>query len=100
MTPKQRDGCVYTAEDVSFFPPHGEENMQSRLSRKCFFKLYVLHMALGGGAERVACLAHCQLTAQLDIAEQSKPPLSRSVSLWDCFRKRKCIQPLSLSVSE
>lgn len=74
--------------------------MQSRMSRKCFFKLYVLHMALGGGAERVACLAYCQLTAQLDIVEQSEPPLPRSASLWDCFRKRKFIQPSSLSVSE
>lgn len=51
--------------------------MQSRMSRGWFFKLHMLHMALGvgvGGGGGFACLAHRQLTAQLDIVEHSEPP--------------------------
>lgn len=45
--------------------------MQSRMSREWFFKLHMLHMALGVGEGRrgFACLARRQLTAQLDIVE-------------------------------
>lgn len=41
-----------------------------------FFKLHMLHMALavGEGRRGFACLAHRQLTAQLDIVEHSEPP--------------------------
>lgn len=50
--------------------------MQSRMSREWFFKLHMLHMALGVGEGQrgFACLAHRQLTAQLDIVEHSEPP--------------------------
>lgn len=42
-----------------------------------FFKLHMLHMALGVGEGQgwgFACLAHRQLTAQLDIVEHSERP--------------------------
>lgn len=51
--------------------------MQSRMRGEWFFKLHMLHMALGvgeGGGWRFACLARRQLTAQLDIVEHSEPP--------------------------
>lgn len=53
--------------------------MQSRMSREWFFKLHMLHMALGVGEGRggwggFACLARRQLTAQLDIVEHSERP--------------------------
>lgn len=51
--------------------------MQSRMSGEWFFKLHMLHMALGVGEGLeggFACLAHRQLTAQLDIVEHSEPP--------------------------
>lgn len=50
--------------------------MQSRMSGEWFFKLHMLHMALGvvEGRRGFACLAHRQLTAQLDIVEHSEPP--------------------------
>lgn len=66
--------------------------MQTRMSGECFFKLHMLHMALGvGGGQRgrgvggFACLARRQLTAQLDIVEHSEtpptPPASQRVTL-------------------
>lgn len=59
--------------------------MLSRMSREWFFKLHMLHMALGVGegrgrrvgwwvGGRFACLARRQLTAQLDIVEHSERP--------------------------
>lgn len=48
---------MYTGEDVSFLPPLCEGSMQSRMSGEGFFKLHMLHMALGVGEGRGVCVS-------------------------------------------